>query len=103
MAIDYERRAQPRILPREPVLVEYPTLPPRVRNISLSGAYIEDLRPLPRGRMYEMCIWLDADTSIKVKVMVRHSEEGKGMGVEFLEMARENHNRLRNFIAAQGV
>ena len=98
MKRDYERRTQPRIQPREPLSVEYPTLRARVRDISLSGAFIEDPRPLPRGRVYQVCIWLDTHTSVTIKAMVRHCEQGKGMGVEFLEMSQDDANRLRRFV-----
>ncbi|MFQ5777261.1 MAG: PilZ domain-containing protein [Terriglobia bacterium] len=98
MKRDYDRRADPRIEPREPLSVEYPALRARVRDISLSGAYIEDPRPLPRGRVHQVCIWLDTHTSVTIKAMVRHCEEGKGMGIEFLEMSREDENRLRRFV-----
>lgn len=98
MARDYERRAQPRIQPPESVLVDYPALRPRLRDISLSGAYIEDPRPLSRGRVHQIRIWIDADTPVNVKAMVRHSEEGKGMGIEFLELSDSDRNRLRHFL-----
>jgi hypothetical protein len=100
MALDHERRAQPRSRLERPVYVDYPELRPRVRDISLAGAYIEDHRPLPRGRMLQLRIWLDDKTSIAAKAMIRRSDEGAGMGVEFLSMSDDDMNRLRHFVGA---
>jgi len=100
MALDHERRAQPRLRPERPIYVDYPEWRPRVRDISLAGAYIDDHRPLPRGRMLELHIWLDDKTSITAKAMIRRSDEGQGMGVEFLSMSDDDRNRLRQVVGA---
>ena len=100
MALDHERRAQPRLRPERPIYVDYPEWRPRVRDISLAGAYIDDHRPLPRGRMFELHIWLDDKTPITVKAMIRRSDEGQGMGVEFLSMSDDDRNRLRQVVGA---
>lgn len=98
MALDHERRTQVRIHPERPIYADYPDLRPRVRDISLSGAYIEDHRPLPRGRMLHVRLWLDERTSITARAMIRRSDEGVGMGVEFLTMSDDDRNRLRQFV-----
>ncbi|MFQ5723377.1 MAG: PilZ domain-containing protein [Terriglobia bacterium] len=98
MAIDHERRTHPRIQPERGIYVEYPDLRPRVRDISLTGAFIEDNRPLSRGRMLNMTFWLDEQTPVTARAMVRRAEEGVGMGVEFLSMSNEDRNRLRQFV-----
>lgn len=98
MAIDHERRAQPRIQPAKPIHVDYPELRPRVRDISLAGAYIEDPRPLPRGRMLQLRIQLDERTAITARAMIRRSDPGVGMGVEFLVMSDEDSKRLHDFV-----
>ena len=98
MAIDYERRTQARLRPEQPVYADYPELRPRLRDISMSGAYIEDSRPLTRGHLMEMRIWLDEHTAITVKAMIRRADPGVGMGVEFLAMSDADRNRLRDFV-----
>lgn len=98
MAIDHERRAQPRIQPDRRVYVDYPDLRPRVRDISMSGAFVEDHRPLPPGRMLNMTLWLDEQTPVTARAMIRRAEEGVGMGVEFLSMSDADLNRLRRFV-----
>ena len=98
MAIDHERRGQPRIHPDKPVFADYPELRPRVRDISLAGAYIQDPRPLPRGRMLQLRIALDERTTITARAMVRRSDPGVGMGVEFLVMSDEDSRHLHKFV-----
>lgn len=100
MAFEHERRALPRAHPEQPVYVDYPDMRPRVRDISLSGAYIEDPRPLPRGRMLNVRLWLDEHTSITARAMIRRTDDGAGMGVEFLTMSDEDRNRLRRYVGA---
>ncbi|MFQ5662387.1 MAG: PilZ domain-containing protein [Terriglobia bacterium] len=91
---DAERRGNPRIHFR----VDYPEMQPRVRDISISGAYIDDPRPLSRGRMLRMRIWLSDEVSITVGAMVRRVDEGAGMGVEFVEISDADRTRLRGII-----
>lgn len=98
MAIDHERRGQTRIHPEKPVFADYPELRPRVRDISLAGAYIEDPRPLARGRMLQLRLQLDERTTIAARAMVRRSDPGVGMGVEFLVMSDEDTRRLHGFV-----
>lgn len=100
MPLDHERRTQRRMRLERPVYVDYPELRARLRDISLAGAYIEDHRPLPRGRMLQLRIWLDKEISITPKAMIRRSDEGQGMGVEFLSMSDEDMNRLRQHVGA---
>ncbi|MBI4461311.1 MAG: PilZ domain-containing protein [Acidobacteria bacterium] len=96
--LEHERRVQPRIKPEKEILVEYPEFRPRVRNISISGAFIEDPRPLPRGRVLQVRLLLDGEQTIQAKAMVRRSEPDVGMGVEFIEMTPDDRNRLRKFV-----
>lgn len=100
MPRDHERRTQPRKRLERPVYVDYPEMRPRLRDISLAGAYIEDHRPLPRGRMLQLRIWLDEGTSITAQAMIRRSDEGQGMGVEFLSMSDDDRGRLRQHVGA---
>ncbi len=96
--LDHERRAQPRIVPSKEVRVDYPDIRPRVRNISLSGAFIEDPRPIPRGRVLQLALHTGDKAPIAVKAMVRRIEPDVGMGVEFIEMSSDDRKRLREFV-----
>lgn len=99
--VDHERRTDQRIQPQG-ARVEFPELQPRLRDLSLSGAYIEDPRPLSRGRMLRMKIVLSETVTIAVRAMVRRVDEGKGMSVEFLEINATDRKRLRDFVGSTG-
>jgi hypothetical protein len=75
---------------------------PRVRNISQTGVFIEDPRPLPVGRMLRLLLRLTPDSrAITVWAMVRRSEEGKGMGVEFVQISGNDRALLGEFLQQQ--
>lgn len=98
MASEAERRASPRITPKRTMWVDYPDWRPDVRNISLSGAFIKDPRPLPPGRNLKLKLWLGYQEPVTITAVVRRVEEGRGMGVEFLSMSETDGNRLREFV-----
>ena len=96
--LEHERRGQPRIKPKKTTFVEYPDYRPRIRDISLSGAFIVDYRPIARGRVFRLHIVTSKEPPIKAKAMVRRVEPEVGMGVEFIEMSIGDRGRLRDFI-----
>ena len=98
-----ERRSGPRVKPKETLLVYYPAYRASVRDINLSGAFIEDLRPIPPGHVIRLRIQLSENESITANVMVRRVEEGQGMGVEFLAMNDADRNRLRKIVGGETV
>jgi hypothetical protein len=98
MTLDLERRSQSRFQPRKPLLVDFPDQQARVRNLNLWGAYIEDPRPLPGGHVYKLRLWVDQRNPVAAKAMVRRSDPGKGMAVEFVEMTDDDRERLQEFI-----
>ena len=97
MKIDHDRRTEPRLQVRPPS-VEFPDLQPQVRNLSLSGLYIEDPPPFPRGRIVRLKIWLGDQESIVVRAMVRRVDESAGMSLEFVEIDNAGRQRLRSFL-----
>ncbi len=98
MKPDNNRRSAPRVSVPEAV-VELLDFRPRVRDLSEGGAFIEDPRPLPRGRMLHLLLRLDQPSrAITLWGMVRRVEEGKAMAVEFLEMSAADKASLRNFL-----
>ena len=75
---------------------------PRLRDISHTGAFIEDPRPLRVGRTLHLLIRLDADSrAITVWGMIRRVEEGKGMGVEFVQISSDDRATLRAYLQEQ--
>ncbi len=98
-----ERRSGPRVKPKETLLVDYPAYRASVRDINLSGAFIEDPRPIPPGHVIRLRIQLSANESITANVMVRRVEVGRGMGVEFLAMNDADRHRLRKIVGGETV
>lgn len=98
MKLDHERRVGSRI-PAHEVAVELLDFRPRLRDISQTGAFIEDPRPLPRGRTLQLLIRLGPDSrAITVWGMIRRVEEGKGMGVEFVQISPDDRAALKAFL-----
>lgn len=101
MRENYDRRSGPRVAAHEAV-VELLDFRPRLRNLSQGGVFIEDPRPLPAGRMLRLLIRLTPQTrAISVWGMVRRVEEGKGMGIEFVQISPADRALLRDFLQAQ--
>ena len=82
-----KRRNHLRIKPNRPLLVHYPNYLGRVRDVSVTGAFIESDRPLLPGTRIHLTLWLDVERSVKINTVVRRVEPLRGMGVEFLELS----------------
>lgn len=96
LGIESERRVQPRVKPKAAMVVEYPGLRALIRDLSPTGAFIEDERPLPVGRTIELRLCGDAiEPAIQVRAIVRRVEPQVGMGVEFITLSEEARSRLR--------
>lgn len=94
----HERREEARREPPSPLRVEYPDIHPRVKDLSLNGAFIEDPRPLRPGRLVRLRLTDGANTHFEVRAMVRRVLPEKGMTVEFIEMSPDTQRRLRAFL-----
>lgn len=98
MKPDYDRRCALR-LSAAGAVAELLDFRPRVRDISEGGVFIEDPRPLPRGRMLRLLIRLDERSRAFTALgLVRRVEEGKGMAIEFMEMSATDQALLRDFL-----
>ncbi|MBI4462202.1 MAG: PilZ domain-containing protein [Acidobacteria bacterium] len=95
--LDDERRGDTR-LRAEALRVEFPDLQARVRDLSLSGAYIDYPRPFPRGHLVRLRIWLTEESTIDIRAIVRRADEGVGMSVEFVEISQRDRTQLRRFL-----
>lgn len=90
-----ERRAQIRVQPPAPLFAEYPGLESVVRDLSLTGAFVEDERPLPLGRVFTLRLCGSPfPQSLELRAIVRRVEPHVGMAVEFLAMSEEALKRL---------
>lgn len=94
-----DRRGHTRIQPNSAVVVEYPGVRSVVRDLSLTGAFIEDERPFPMGRMMDLHLRVDGQgTEIEVKAIVRRVEPQLGMAVEFVALSQQANERLREIV-----
>jgi hypothetical protein len=101
MRENYDRRIGPRV-PAHEAVVELLDFRPRLHDISQGGAFIEDPRPLPAGRMLRLLLRLGPEArAITVWGMIRRVEEGKGMGVEFVQISPADRALLREFLKAR--
>jgi hypothetical protein len=96
---NHERRVEPRVALQSPVYVDYSNRCYPVHDISLSGAFIDDPRPLPPGTWLELKLWLSQCEPFVVTAIVRRVEEGSGMGVELL-LNETDYNRLHEYLHA---
>ncbi|MFQ5695700.1 MAG: PilZ domain-containing protein [Terriglobia bacterium] len=85
----------PRVKPSRTVFVEYKNHLARVRNISVTGAYIEDTRPLMVGGMVHFKLWLDDRRPVETAALVRRREPAQGIGVQFLRLNKLDQERLK--------
>ncbi len=66
-------------------------------DISGRGCYVETLVPLPLGTPLSITLWIDSD-KIVTTAMVRSSDPGVGMGIEFSGLNDETKERLQNHL-----
>lgn len=71
-----------------------------VRDLSLTGAFLDDNLPFPVGQPIPLTIWLNDNEAIEVEAVVRRAARGRGLGVEFVGMSHADSVRLRDFLAA---
>ena len=72
----------------------------RISDLSVKGAYIETMAPLPVGSTLMLVFALPDSMVIETKCIVMHSEPRTGMGVRFLSLSPEQTNYIRQFIHA---
>jgi hypothetical protein len=102
MSRDRERRLDPRVS-NGVVRVEYVLPSPQVRDLSVSGMYLVDPRPLQKGQSVDLLLRLEEGEAIAVRGMVRRTDPGRGMAVEFIQIGSADRRRIRDFIARSGA
>lgn len=100
-AVDAGRhRIYARIVPSISLQAEYPGMRSVVRDVSLAGAFIEDDRPLPVGRVFKLRLSSErVPTEIEVVSVVRRVEPHVGMAVEFVALSKEAKKSLEAIVA----
>ena len=88
---------------RFPIIIDFPNKRlPRMQcsatDISGRGCYVESLVPLPTGTELLITFWIDSD-KVHTKGLVRTSDPGVGMGIEFVELDMQIQQRLQDYLA----
>ena len=66
-------------------------------DIGGRGCYVETLLPLPMGTKVKITFWMD-DEKIQTSGVVRASDGGVGMGIEFTQLDDHIQERLQNHL-----
>ncbi|MEN3331878.1 MAG: PilZ domain [Blastocatellia bacterium] len=72
----------------------------RISDLSVRGAYIETMAPLPVGATFKLVFALPDSMVIETEGTVVHSEPQSGMGVRFDSLSSEQTDYIRQFIRA---
>lgn len=74
----------------------------RLTVLGAGGAFIAARRQYPVGSTLSLRFRLhDSDEYINCHALVRSAETGVGVGVEFTDLTREDHQRIRAFVENQ--
>ena len=94
-----DRRGQLRIIPPEAIVAEYPGLRSVIRDLSPTGAFIEDNRPFPVGHLIDLRLrGENLAEPIHVRAIVRRVEPQIGMAVEFVALTEIMRTALLRYI-----
>jgi hypothetical protein len=66
-------------------------------DIGGRGCYVETLLPLPLGTQGTITFWMD-DEKVQTTAVVRASDPGVGMGIEFTTLDAQIQERLQQFL-----
>jgi hypothetical protein len=69
----------------------------RVRDLNLGGLFIATATPAPLGTVVTILLSVP-EGEIRSRSIVRNITPGEGMGVEFTDMALQDHTRLQALI-----
>ena len=66
-------------------------------DIGGRGCYVETMLPLPLGTQGTITFWMD-DEKVQTTAVVRSSDPGVGMGIEFTTLDPQVQGRLQHFL-----
>ena len=66
-------------------------------DIGGRGCYVETRLPLPIGSAVVITFWLDSE-KIRTNAMVRTSDPGVGMGIEFTTLGEHIQQKLQEYL-----
>jgi hypothetical protein len=74
-----------------------PAMQTAASDISGRGCYVESQAPLPLGMPLTIIFWIETDKIITPAV-VRTSDPGVGMGIEFIGLSPQNQGRVQQAV-----
>ena len=97
-----DRRRFGRLKLHFPLDISFPNTPRahmlcQATDVSGHGCYVETLVPLPMNSEVQISFWLESE-KIVTKGVVRASDPGVGMGIEFLGLDRATEERLQDHL-----
>jgi hypothetical protein len=66
-------------------------------DVSGNGCYIETILPLPKATTLKVDFWMEEE-KISTTAVVRTSDPGVGMGIEFISLSDENRHRVQDHL-----
>jgi hypothetical protein len=83
-------------------MVEYIIPHRHIRDLSVSGFFVDDPHPYHIGESIELRLLLGESAPILATGMVRRVEPGKGMAVEFIRIDADARRRIKEYISHSG-
>ena len=74
----------------------------RATDISAFGCYVETMLPAPTGTMFKVEFWMDTEKVI-TPAIVRSTDPGVGMGVEFTALAPDLRSRFQQYLCGVDI
>ena len=93
-----DRRLDPRVADGV-IHVEYVVPSPQVRDLSVSGVYQWDTRPMLVGQPVELRMRLSNAEPMVIRGMVRRVDPGRGMAIEFIHISGDDRRSIKEFIS----
>lgn len=72
----------------------------RMETMGLGGLYLHDANPPSEGSTIELLFNLPAG-QVRARAIVRNTNPGKGMGIQFVQMQPEDRAKLHQFLSRQ--
>jgi tetratricopeptide (TPR) repeat protein len=74
----------------------------RVQDLGLGGLFLSTPKPPALNSTIDLIFELSTG-QVRARAVVRYAKQGTGMGVEFIEMGKEDRARLEQFLKSQRI
>lgn len=72
----------------------------RISDLNVSGVFIDAMSPLPVGAALKLIFTLPGGQRVATEGIVRHSQPGIGMGVEFTGLSADDAKLIQQTVEA---